>query len=361
MSYKVLQSFKKHKVDLRTEKYIPFLVVGCDYFSYCAYKKLVATHGPERVLWLSEKVIGLENLKLYYPGDVRTAEDKKYFMESHSELVNGEISERSRFIKEGEWKEFGGRTKGEEILPGEEFFVPAKLALKNDIALQVGEVDLSLVVLTAISKITISDVDNLAEPFVWILEASNGVTYKVLELIWGYAPARLVKKISNLEKVSNEFIEASEETNSKCLLHVNFKLKQKWSDSEATLFVPLSYTHPWGHFIGEFKPFNEESKTQDLIFIHFVDAHETSEEEISKKIKLLKRNFEKTFTGLDLDNEEEFILLSEEAPKVLNKKIDLALWPTHLHFVGMNALVKSEAQEALTHSARGLSTLEELS
>jgi hypothetical protein len=358
MSYKILQSFKKNKVDVRTEKYIPFLVVGSDYFSYCAYRDLVAKHGIERVLWLSEKVIGLENLRLYYPGDVRTAEDKKFFLENHPELVSGEVSDRSRFIKEGEWKEFGGRTKGEEILPGEEFFVPAKLALKNDVALQVGEVDLSLIEMAAITKVTLCDVDNLAEPFVWIIEASNAVTYKVHELIWGYAPARLVKKIANLEKVTNEFIEASEETNSKCLLHVNFKLKQKLSDSEATLFVPLSYTHPWGHFIGEFKPFNEETKTQELIFIHFVDAHETSEEEISKKIKLLKRNFEKTFTGLNLDNEEEFILLSEEAPKVLNKKIDQETWPAHLHFVGMNALVKTEAQEALTHSARGLSTLE---
>jgi len=354
MSYKVLQGFKKTKVDHRVEKYIPFLVVGSDYFSYCAYKKLVETHGTERVLWLSEKVIGLENLKLYYPGDVRLPEDKKFFLENHAHLVKGEISDRSRFIKEGEWKEFGGRTKGEEILAGEEFFVPAKLALQADVALPVGAVDLSLVHLAAITKITICQLDNLAEPTLWKVDASNGITYSTGELIWGYAPARFVKKVSNLEKLTNEFIEASEETDSKCLLHVNFKFKKKLSESEATLFVPLSYTHPWGHFIGEFKPFNETSGVQELVFIHFVDAHETSEEEISKKIKLLKRNFEKTFTGLNLDEEEEFILLSEEAPKVLTKSLEAIYWPENLFLVGMNALVKDQNFTSLTHSARGL-------
>ena len=84
------------------------------------------------------------------------------------------------------------------------------------------------------------------------------------------------------------------------------------TDKRETIFIPLSYTHEWGHFVGEFS--SDKSGKQKAEFVTFMDMDHTNEDEISKKIRLLKKNLEKIFgdsAGLISD---EFIKVTTQSP-----------------------------------------------
>ena len=54
------------------------------------------------------------------------------------------------------------------------------------------------------------------------------------------------------------------------------------TDITETLLLAQSYTHEWGHYVGEFNHVPQSSK-QRAEFLSFLDKNETTEEEISKK------------------------------------------------------------------------------
>ena len=115
------------------------------------------------------------------------------------------------------------------------------------------------------------------------------------------------------------------------------ELEEAIADSKNTYFFPLSFTHDWGHFIGEFE--NLE-KGQLARFVTFINKEETTEEDISKKLRLLKKNFEKSFEKFDERKCREYVILRENTycPKIddnylAEEKDELE----KLTFIGFNA------------------------
>jgi hypothetical protein len=127
-----------------------------------------------------------------------------------------------------------------------------------------------------------------------------------------------------------------------------------------TLFIPLSYTHEWGHFVGEFK----NKGFQEIEFMHFVDEDQSSEEDISRTIRLLKKNMEKIFDQFTKNEHREFISLEQEIGCL---KIDDNLFRTSLDslkeilknftFIGINAPIANEhrVQSIFEYSTEELS------
>ena len=130
--------------------------------------------------------------------------------------------------------------------------------------------------------------------------------------------------------------------------------------------MPLSYTHDWGHFVGEFKDIEIDNpeikdefspkkiKFQRANFVTFMDIGHTSEDDISKKIRLLKKILEKIFGENATYFRSEFIKLSPDSGclNIDDSAGNNALKEySQLQFFGFNAPLK--------HSSEGLELCED--
>ena len=299
MDYSALKSFKKQDKKDSPKTYKRNVVYGDDLFALLATIKLKTSHGEENVLWCSDKKIFFDDLFWLSPGTLRGEENIDFFRENFfSDLP--EVAAPSVFLKEGELREFGGRHKPEPFKPGEEFFVSPRVDF--DVRHLFPEVTREEFTRLDESryKATLSEIHNiqnsdLVEPANFELHFSNGEIIQCENLYFADGPAEFLRLFSDKNKLKDEMIEFSERL---------YKDKR-------THFLAQSYTHQWGHFICEF------DKTHELEEMNaqcFIDPEMSTDEEISKKIRLLGRVVEKICPSFGKKIEEEFITLSEKTP-----------------------------------------------
>ena len=181
----------------------------------------------------------------------------------------------------------------------------------------------------------------------------TGGSISCQHLIWGYSPSAFIKLCSDKrifggQGVKNHFSEQEMHA-----LYVKFKLKEKVSDRKETLFIPLSHTHEWGHFIGEFQ---NEAVGQGIELVTFLDKDQANEEEIIKKIKILKRGLEKIYPGFKKLIQKEAISLDEISLNFSDNLFAQISSLDYMDFVGQTAPM-GLADQNLSHLARGLKSL----
>ena len=309
MAFKDIHKLKKivevQKESIETD----YLVVGKDAFAISLYKELVQKFGEDKVRLLSEDKIVSSDLLFKGPSTVRGEANKAVFRLLYPNLAVQEINSPSIFYKDLTWKAFGGRSKSETLKYDEEFYVPSFFKVKEEELYPWISEDDSLyeelnqkAYQVKVKKIHYNDGK-------FTVECINGTEFHTPKLFFGKSPAFFLKSFSDLSKLSNDFIQFCESTQTISGLYIKYLFNKPLSDIKETMFIPLSYTHEWGHFVGEFK---ETSKGQLADFFHYIDADHASEEDISRTIRALKKSFEKIFENFSKINLTEFISLEEE-------------------------------------------------
>jgi hypothetical protein len=341
-----LLSLKKEENQQSKNIYKRHLVVGDDLYSVALYKELLKKFGPNEVALMCAHPFNEQDLSPIGPNTLRGETNINKFKTLFPD-VEVEVSESpSEFFKELKWRPFGGRAKSEKLLWNEEFFVEKRADFSIESVfpflkeeelfseLEAARIDQRVV---DIEKVTPTD---LAEPSNFKLVVSNGDIVSCENLYWGEGPQAFFDLYSKKADLSDEFVQFCEGTGAPAALYVRLDYSQPVTDKYETLFIPLSYTHEWGHFVGEFK--EVESGKQRAEFVTFMDKDATTEDEITKKIRLLKKNLEKIF---DAKNEHlcgEFIKLSDSSSCL---KIDDSIFGkikkdwSYLKMVSVNAPV----------------------
>jgi len=310
MAYSDLKKLKKEEIKDITKVEVDNLVVGGDLFAQSAFEFLSEKYPEQVTKILTKDILSTETSQFLGPNILR-GEANIAFLKSAFEYAEiEETTETPKFYKDMKFKPFGGRSKSEKLQWGEEFYTGPganynleKLFpfIKSDeFYNKLAESRLELLY----SKV-FKDGDN------WVIECTNGTQIYTKKLVWADSPWKFYEEFKGKEKLSNEFIEFVESTKTPCALHVKLELEKEVTDQRETLLVPLSYTHEWGHFICEFSEYDEEKKVQTGEFLTFIDTNDTNEEDISKKIRLLKRNLEKIYPNFKEINAREFIVLTE--------------------------------------------------
>lgn len=316
MAYSDILKMKKVE-DVKEEKvFVKNLVVGSDIFALDLFKHFEGLE-PGSCKLLSDEPITEDNLKVLGPSMVR-GENNIEILKSLG--IKGEQS-HSIFYKDMKFHKFGSRTKPVKLLWGEEKFTedhikvdPLDLlpALKDESLIeQIKAKSLQL----SISSIAKTTPEELIDQAYWKVHCTNGTVVECENLYWGETPASFIELYEEKSGMPPWFIEFCESTQTPCALFVHMNLDQQITEEKETFFFPLSFTHDWGHFIGEIVSKNEG---QEARFVTFVDKEDNSEEDISKKIRLLKKNFEKNFENFSNNNCREYVVLKENAycPKI---------------------------------------------
>ena len=343
----------------KTKEFHRFIVVGTDAFALSIFSDLSREYGENAKLIATRK-IEKEDLQIIGPSGLR---GNHHF--EGTPFAEGLKARLSVFYKELRFREFKGRSKSEKLLWGEEFYTQAGASVsEKEIVPEIFKEDfLKRVNLSRLDQTIVgirkTTRDNLIENANWNLTVASGQIIQCEHLIWAKGPKSFLDLYTHKNDLSNEYIEFCEQINPHCELGIRFRFDKPLTEDDRTLFLPLSYTHDWGHFVGEFK---EDELGSYADFITFIDKNQTSEEDISKKIKILKKYLKKIFPKFSSIYCDEFISLNEN-PGCL--KIDDELFfkvkneTKNLHFAGYNGPLAACAKdcESFEDSARGVSHL----
>lgn len=316
MSLKNLKQLKKIVVTEKIERYVRHLVVGQDIFAVLAYKNLVASFGKDEVLLLTSKEILFSDLFPMGPTTLRGEKNITAFSASFSSAM-GKAQSEPTYYKDQKFRPFSGRGKPEELLWGEEFFTQVGHEIKWPLLSGLSDSNETRELLSetlianikTIKRATSSDLINRTNYEVIL---TDGSILRSEYLIWCEAPHRFLFYYDEKSTLSSSVVAFCDQSVTKASLFVTFVVPRKIADADTTIFIPQSYTHPWGHFIGEVKELSEGG--QRLEFRIFVDLEMMSEDEISKKMRNLKRSLEKIYPDFKIGEAQEFIFLQEESP-----------------------------------------------
>lgn len=347
MAFKDLHKLKKIAVVEKESITAPYLVVGKDNFALSLYADLKKKHGAERVRLLSEDAVLKSDLLPKGPSSVRGETNQKVFNHLFAGAIKLKCEDNALFYKDMTWKSFGGRSKSEALKYDEDFFTGPRIDPDFDEVFK--NVEHSDEFLESINKeayqVKIKNIRREGEGF--IVECINGTEFHTEHLYFGLSPYHYLQFYSEKNQLSDSFIEFCESTKTSSALFVKFVFEDKpLSDLKETLFIPLSYTHEWGHFVGEFKEING---VQEIEFMHFMEDHLMSEEDVSRVIRLLKRSMEKIFDNFLKITVREYISLEQEIgclkidDELFLKSLEAAKGDSkNLTFIGINAPIVDE-------------------
>lgn len=357
MAYSDILKLKKVEVKQEEKTFIKNLIVGNDIFAIDLFDHLNNLDATS-VKLLSEEEITEDNFKLMGPSLIRGEENISIFKELG--LVEEAQISSSCFYKDSKFHAFGSRTKPMPLLWGEESYIDNHIQLspseilpslnKEGLLERIKENSYGL----RIKEIFRTTPEELIDQAFWKVCLTNGLIIECENLYWGESPSKFLELFQDKKTLSSEFIEFCESTTTPCSLYVHLDLEEKITkeeDREQTYFFPLSFTHDWGHFIGEICDSESEGYAQTAKFVTFVDKEESTEEDISKKINLLKKNLAKNFDAFDENKSKERVVLRDYSycPDIDDSSIaDGTLNEDHLIFFSFNAPLKQAATKNTT-------------
>lgn len=347
MAFKDIHKLKKIAVVERETITVPYLVVGKDIFSLALYNELKTAHGADKVRLLSQDALLKSDLLPKGPSSIRGETNQKMFKALYPDVKITKCNENSLFYKDMSWKSFGGRSKSEVLKYDEGFYTGDRI--DPDFEEVFKNVSMTDEFIESVNKeayhVKVKSIARNEEGF--IVECINGTEFHSEHLFFGLSPYHYLQFYTEKNQLSDSFIEFCESTKTSSALFVKFVFEDRpLSDLKETLFIPLSYTHDWGHFIGEFRSVDG---VQEIEFMHFLEDHLMSEEDVSRVIRLLKKSMEKIFEDFLKIKVRDFISLEQEIGCL---KIDDTLFAKslesgknetkNLSFIGINAPVVNE-------------------
>lgn len=309
-----LTKFKKEAQGPEAKIYKRYLVVGEDLFALETYRRLIKLYGENEVGILGFTPTTLDECTVRGPSLWRGEDNLMALKAMYPEREFSLDEKPSLFLKEGTLREFGGRAKSEKLLWDEEYFTQARINGVDGLLPEFTLEELQTISQAAF-RVSLKEIekiipDDLAETAQWRMVGTDGVYYEAQKVFFALSPAMFVDLYKNKAELSDDLIECFEAMLGPSVLNVAFECERPVTDISETLFLAQSYTHDWGHYVGEFGVVDSSSR-QKAEFLIFIDKNETTEEEISKKIRGLKKAVEKIAPDFAKIQTQEFILLRD--------------------------------------------------
>ncbi len=316
MAIKQIKDFKLVKEIKNTSsepKFIKNILIGAHPLALKLLKTL-SQNEKEEVLLIHE--FDFQDIfNDFHPRLIR-GEKTLHYIKQFTTVPVQEILQPVKFLKDGELRDFGGRIKPHEIKPEEELFLTQGHYYNEDEYFEDLLQDQSLKIFhqkAFIKKIKILEANDLGAKENFQILLSDGEIFNCEYLYSFYSPIKthqmLDKETCHL--LQPDFFKFLNTLTPMPFLTVKFHLKGELTKEIGTILFPQSQTHEWGSFIVEFDPYNSKLDKQILTVGTFLTENEVADnEEISKKIRLMKRVIERYFENLEKKIKDEQISLN---------------------------------------------------
>jgi hypothetical protein len=315
-SLKDFKLLKENKVSSEETLFAKDLIIGCHPIALKLLKNL--SKDTVEDVYLIHEFDFKNTLHLATPRLLRGEKAYQWLTAHHPDLKIEDQNLVTKFYKDGEKREFGGRVKPHEIREEEKFFLE-KSYLFNESEFYGDYEDYAFLekkhVKAFIKKITPMKLEELASRIHFQVELTDGRKFQCENLYCTLSPSSLVPLIDkeHLSDFPQSFYVYSNNCKPLPALYVEMTLKKEWEKDLSTLFIPQSQTHEWGSFIVEFSPFDSEKNSQHLgVFCYLNEAEMADNEEVAKKIRLMKRVLDRVYSGFEKQILNEKITLSSD-------------------------------------------------
>ncbi len=365
-----IRAFKKVQDDeslKEKREYISHLVYGDNFYAALTYLKLVQKHGSEKVMLVSnnlitqDSIIGSWNCSL---NTLRSEVAAQSLMTQKPQLEILPFGGSNVFYKDTKFHKFGGRAKPHELKEDEAFFLEPFFQIKLEGLFtdeQWNSLDETLASnskIKYISSVEITKPSDLVEVTNYKLKTGELETLDCENLYWCESPKSFYSKVSAKDELSDEVAAFASGLEHRIGLTVYFEVDKKVYADKGTVFLPQSVTHEWGHFIADFNEYDELTQSQSFSCMMFVNEDEVNEEDLAKKIKLMKRVIERVFPEFGKGKYNERIQYDREV--LINNTKD-ETFPNFknesVRFIGIGAPISAENSSEFTYLARGINSI----
>jgi hypothetical protein len=348
-----IRSLKKqesHESKIAQTNYIKHLIIGDDLSSFMLALKLYRLEQPFQIIL--ENDVTLEMLKGKWAATFPTLRDELVYQEliqAHPALQNEQHWHSSEFYKDSKFHQFSGRVKHFEMKSSEPGFMQASKRI-DYLALFTADDDnqLSAILKNNCAKKIMVEINkttplDLVEPNNYEVEFTDYSKIKCEHLYFARNPKLFFKLLKNKDELHESIAQYTSKLEVQSAVVVHFPLKNKCEVPAGTLFLPQSMTHEWGHFLCQFS----DKSALGLSFLNEDDL--SSEEELAKKIRLMRRVIERVVENFKSAEGAESIYFFEDFSY---QNIDDELTKTmqdndyHLHFIGAAAPLDSALKNA---------------
>lgn len=364
-----LRAFKKLKEESRREEkrqYIPHIVCGDSEYAVLTYLKLRSLHGDDKVKLVCQNPIDKQDIVNQWKCSLYMLRNENVANALRDANVRLEIlpgPSTTVFYKDGKFHEIDGRAKPHEFMEDEEYFKDPYFLMKKenlfsledwnglDEILRLGQIN------KYISSIVRTQPQDLVEKVNFSLVTGEHENLDCEHLYWCESPKSFYKLLENKSEVSDAVTSFCAGVEERVGLTVHFEAEGQVYDGAGTVLLPQSATHEWGYFIVDYDPFNPEKKSQTFSSMMFINLDEVNEEELAKKIRLMKRVIGRVFPEFDKIKYTESYHYKEQ---VLIKNFqDESFFKDNqdadvLKFVGIGAPIKSPIASEFFYDARGV-------
>lgn len=290
----------------RTRSYSRVVLVGLSWESLELVNFFSRKFGPRQVIMIDHKEWSEDHL--FYPGPcVDRGEVSGQLLRRFIPDITLHQGQGPLFYKDRKFHSFGGRARPYHLLEGEahyrqfpNFFDP-KSFLDGNITGKLALAQKSFLNI-AIKKITLREPCDLIEPAHFTIALPDHRDIECQYLFYGRSPREFLGLVEDRKQLHKAFIKFSSCFEQSYSLVATFCLKGKAIPAPQTFLIPQSQTHDRGHFI------LEASESGQMLKAH-CRMSEVGEEEVSKKLRLLKRTLRRLFPEFRKYKEEKVYLL----------------------------------------------------
>ena len=365
---RALKKVQAEDTSKQSRIYSKHIVYGDNFYAALVYLKLAKAHGGEAVQLVSPCLISKDSIDGEWKCSLSTLRSEaaaNTLITMNPELEIFPIETKNVFYKDTKFHKFGGRAKPHELKEDEAFFTDAAYNIKLDnlfTAEQLENLDETLeknTLVKYIDSIEKCQPTDLVEVTNYKLKTGEAETLECEKLYWCESPKIFYKKVENTDELSDQIGAYCTNLEHRIGLTVHFELKGKLYDGEGNVFLPQSVTYELGHFISEFKKFDPETNSQEFACMMFVDEDEVNEEDLAKKIKLMKRVIGRVFSDFDkIEYKERIqydreILINKTDDSLVDKKVNVV-------FIGPGAPLQKEEHKDFKYLSRGIISLKSL-
>ncbi|MBY0516398.1 MAG: hypothetical protein K2P81_05790 [Bacteriovoracaceae bacterium] len=354
-----LKSFKKQKDDSKSAQgrtHISQVILGGDLAAVLKLVELKKTFSPTDLRLITPRFLTKQHLIENYESSVSTLRDNALTLEIAAKFPNAKsvrFENESLFMKDGSWHKFGSRAKPMEFQTGEDYFLNPRQEIELSSLFsssdwnELDDILNTYQNVRILEKIEKQNPTDLASQDEWWMLFRDLSEVTCTDLWLSLAARDVLKASDQGQTLPTEMAAWLASLKRQAGITISWQSSKEMYPEVATLFVPQSMTHEWGHFIVDIHPYNEAKKSYPLNALILLHDEEPTSELMADKIKLCKRVFDRVFKDFSQSVSKEYIHASEdlfEIPSEPNLAESLLIGVPKLHMLGHGALTPAEAK-----------------
>ncbi len=360
---RALKKVNDEESTLKKSSYVKHIVYGENTFGVLTFLKLHRKYPGEVKLitrnpFFKEELLNEWNCTL---NSIRSEEVAEAFMNLNPRFEVFKTSKEVLFYKDTKFHKFGGRAKPHELKEEEIFFtqspyhIQLQAMFEGDEFEKLDEILKENQIHKIVSDIEISKPTDLVEVTNFKIQTGEFESFGCEKLYFCESPKKFLSLVGNKKELNDEVYSFAAGINNDQAISVYFKADREISKENGTIILPQSMTHEWGSFILDFEDFDQAENSQEFKALTFIGDEDLQEEDLAKKIKLMRRVIERVLPELGKANVDQSIRFNDEYRITGTNDTQFEkLKEQNVRFLGHGAAINHETSDKFQYFSRGV-------